>query len=199
MVAMVTSLFAALGSAGGAAAGSAAGAAAGAGAIGATGAAASGLSLLSSLRVGTSVISGLSSFASGRAQQEQDDFDAKNEQLNASNELLTAQQKSNDIQNQYNQTVADQLAVASASGYDVSSGSVVQARTFAQTQADTQTTIVRNGGDMNASLRQARAYALQTQGSQAFGAGIVKGLVGASQGLFDLARLGGPAATQAGN
>lgn len=150
-----------------------------------------GLDLLSSLRVGTSAISGLSSFAAGRAQQQQAELDAQTERLNASGELLDAQQKANAISDQYNQTVADQLAVASASGYDVSSGSVVGARQFAQTQADRQINIVRQGGDFTAALRRARAFALQAQGKQAAGAGLIKGLTEGAQGLFDLGSLGG--------
>lgn len=161
-------------------------------AAGAAGAASGAAGIMGALRVGTSMISGLSSFASGQAQKQQDELDAQTERLNATGELLDAQQKANAISDQYNQTVADQLAVASASGYDVSSGSVVNARQFAQTQADRQIAIVQQGGDFTAALRRARAFALQSQGQQAGQAGLMKGLVEGSQGLFDLASLGGP-------
>lgn len=167
---------------------SAGGAAAGAGAAGAAGA---GASALSALSMGTSAISALSTFAAGQSQKRQDDLDAQSEQMAGTGELLNAQQKSNEISANYNQTVADQLAVSSAGGYDVSSGSVVAARSFAQSQAQRGLTTAFQNGQMLAAVRRARMFGLQAQGDQAATAGLVGAISKLAGSSLNFASLGG--------
>jgi hypothetical protein len=191
MAEMVTTLFATLGASGAAAGGSSLGGAMAASGAAAAGASAAGASALTALSAGTSMISGLSAYAQGRQQAQALEDQAASERMAATGELTDAQQKATAIQNQYNQVVADQFAVASASGYDVSSGSVVAARQFAQTQADTQISIVQNGGQMNAALRRARAWQDQNAASLATESGAITAVQKVAQGLFDMASIGG--------
>jgi hypothetical protein len=163
-----------------------------AGAAGAAGAAGGASTALSALSMGTSAVSALSMFGQARQAKLAASIDATSEHIAGMGSLIDAQQKSNDISANYNQTVADQLAVASAGGYDVSSGSVVAARAFAQTQAGRQLTVVQQGAQLQASLRRARAMGIIAQGDQQATADTIGGigkLIGAG---MNLAQLGGP-------
>lgn len=165
-----------------------------AGAVGLGGSAAAGSGVLSALRVGTSAVSALSTFAAGHAEANALRDEASNEQLNARAEFINAQEKANAITDEFNQTVAEQLAVTSASGIDVGSGSVREARRFAQSQADRQIGIARRGADLNAALRRARAASLRSQAGLTDFAALLGGASKVGDALFDTARLGGKAA-----
>lgn len=164
---------------------------AGAGSAVAGAAAAGGGTLLSTLRVGTSAISALSGFAQSNAAAQAQDDEAKNELFNVRQEFITAQQKANEIQDAFNDTIGDQLAAAASYGIDVGSGSVRAAQTAARTKADTQLQIVRNGADMNAALRRARAGALYKQASTTRIAGVVSAATGLAGDLAGIASTGG--------
>lgn len=148
-------------------------------------------STLSNLRSGSSVFSALTTYAAGREQSRQDELNAQSETMAASGELLDAQQKATAIQGAYNATVAQQQAVASASGFDVSSGSVQQARAWAQKTADTQTQIVNSNGQMNAALRRARAAAYTGQAQMDREAGFIGGLGQIATGVTQAIAMGG--------
>lgn len=117
--------------------------------------------ILNGLRVGTSAVSALSTFAMGASQAAAMEREAFDEQLAARNEHTQAMQRATAIEADYNLVVGQQLAIASASGIDVGSGSVIEARRQARQDADRQIAITRTGADMNAALRRARARALQ--------------------------------------
>lgn len=146
---------------------------------------------LAAASAGTSMISALSSYAQGRAQAQTLFDQAASERMAATGALLDAQQKATAISDQYNQTIADQFAVASASGYDVGSLSVGAARTFAQGQADRATDVIRQSANMEAALRRARAYQFDNQAHMATEAGAISGVTKFATGLFDIASIGG--------
>lgn len=163
-------------------AGAAASAAGGSGAA----AAAGGSKLLAGLRFGTSAISALSTFSQARAQAADLEADAFSQDLQARQEYIQAQEKATAIQRNFNQTVEDQQAAAAASGISISSGSVVAARQAAQTDADRQLTIARNGADLNAALRRGRAAALRRSASMTGSAGGIGGLTQIAGALIDM-------------
>lgn len=160
-------------------------------AAGAAGAAGAGSGILSALRVGTSAVSALSTFASGHAAAQAQRDEAANEEINARAEFTNAMEKANAIGDEFNQTVADQLSVASAYGIDVGSGSVKAARTYAQGVAGRQIGIVRRGADLNAALRRARADSLRSSATLTEIAGVFGAGAKIGDALFDTARAGG--------
>lgn len=116
-----------------------------------------GSKILQGLRIGTSAVSALSVFGKGEMEASQLRAEAANSTLQSRQEFIQGQQSANDLEKAYNQTVLDQLAVASASGIDVASGGVTDARNQARDAADRQLSITRGGIEMNAALRRARA------------------------------------------
>src|SRR5665213_1991483 len=95
------------------------------------------------LRAGTSAISALSAFTMSSAQAQSLDMEAADENIAARGDYIQAQQKSNAINTAYNQVVGQQLAVASAGGVDVGSGSVQEAGRQARTKADQAITVAQ--------------------------------------------------------
>lgn len=149
-----------------------------------------GSSWLKALRVGTSAVSALSTYQQGQAQARADEADAFNEDLQARQEFIQSQEQANEIQRAYNQVVADQMSVAAASGIDVSSGSVIEARRDAQTQADRQLTISRNGAALNASLRRGRAAALRARAAAGASNSLLGAVAKVGEGYLETKKVG---------
>lgn len=163
-----------------------------AGAGQAVGAAAQGVSMgtriLQGLRIGTSVVSALSTYQQGQLQAEGLRQDAFNEDLQGRQEFIQNMEKANLIEQAYNETVQQQLAVAGASGIDINSGSVQDARAAARAQADRQLTIDRNGTEMNAALRRGRASYLTYAAGATAQAGALGALSKVGGAVFDSRR-----------
>ncbi len=166
-----------------------AGATAAKGAAVAAKAAGTGSKILQAIRVGTSVVSGISTFARASAEARALEQNAKDAGLEATQEFVQAQQRNNAIQAQYNATVGDQMAYASAAGIDLSSGSVVEARRAAQFDAQREIDITRQGAEMNAALRRGRAASLRAQASLTKTGGGMAGLVSVGNGLVEAGKV----------
>lgn len=154
------------------------------------GAAAGGSKLLSMLRVGTSAVSALSSFGQARQEAFAQRLEAGDEDMAARQEFIQATETASAIQRQFNRTVSDQLAVASASGIDLGSGSVVEARNDARTDAERQIGIVRNGAATNAAVRRGRASYLRGAAKATTEGGLLGGAVKLGLGLLDAQKVG---------
>lgn len=146
--------------------------------------------ILKAARVGTSVVSALSSFAQSRQEAASMENQAFNETLQANQEFIQSQERANSIMRDYNAVVQDQMAVAYANGLDISSGSVVEARQDAQVTAGRQLAIDRNTTTMNATLRKGRAAYLRNAASQSKGMGFLTGAAKAGQAFIDLKKVG---------
>ena len=134
----------------GQAAGKAGGTAAGSGPRGDTlGGASRGLSMLGSLM----------EYAGARQQAASLDQQGRDEEMAARGEYIQAAERVNAIDADYNRLVGDQLVASAAMGIDASSGSVVAAREAAQSDADRERKIIRNGAEVNASMRRVRGLA----------------------------------------
>lgn len=140
---------------------------------GASGGSGNGLSssTLSDFRAGTSAISAMSSYAMSQSQAQAMNMEATDEDLAARGEYVTAQQKSNEINRQFNRVRGAQLADASAMGVDIGSGSVIEAGRQAQQSADRQTLAVQTTAQINAQQRLSRAAMLRQSASQTSAAG----------------------------
>ncbi|HZL00468.1 MAG TPA: hypothetical protein VFC47_11275 [Caulobacteraceae bacterium] len=144
------------------------------------------------LRAGTSAISALSAFTMSSAQAQSLDMEAADENIAARGDYIQAQQKSNAINTAYNQVVGQQLAVASAGGVDVGSGSVQEAGRQARTKADQAITVAQTDAQTDASLRQARAGVLQASASITRTTGILSGISDIAKGALNFAQIGAP-------
>lgn len=134
-------------------AGAAAGTAASAGTFAST--------ALSALRIGTTVVSALS--VAGQANLEAQALQAEGRQaaIAGAQELVQSTERANQIERDYNDFVNQGLAAASASGIDLGSASVGEARAQARDAADRELAITRNGAALNANLRRSRASYLK--------------------------------------
>lgn len=146
--------------------------------------------VLKALRIGTSAVSALSSFAQSRAEAMALDREAADADMQARQEFIQAQEQAAEIQRRANRTINDQLAVAAASGVDLGSGSVLDAQGQVQTEADRQLTISRNGAAMNAALRRSRAAALRGQAALTREGGLLKAGASLGQGYLDTRKVG---------
>lgn len=118
-----------------------------------------GTRVLQALRVGTSVVSALSTYAQGQAQAQAAETQAFSEEMQARQEYLQSQEKAVSINRDFNRYAADTLAIAAASGIDVASGDVATVQQQARAEADRQISIARGDAEVNAQLRRANAAA----------------------------------------
>lgn len=126
---------------------------------------------------GMSVVGSLMEYAGARQRAGAMDQEARDEEMAGRQEFITAAERVNAIDAQYNQLVGEQLVTASAMGLDAGSGSVVAAREAAQSDADRERRIVRQGAETQAALRRVRSLSLREGAKNArFGATVNLGL-----------------------
>lgn len=152
---------------------------------GAATAASSGSALLSSLRLGMTAVSALSGFSMARAQAEAQRTEAFGQDMQARQEFTQAQEKSTAIQRAFNETAENQLAIASASGISLTSGSVIAARNQARDVADRQVSTARDSATVNAMIRRANAAALRASASTTATGGLLSAAGDVGLGLLD--------------
>jgi len=147
-------------------------------------AATSGSKALSMLSFAGNQVAALSQFALSSQQAAATQAEAFGERLASRQEYIQAEERSNAILQEFFDTVAEQEAFAAASGIDVGSASVYEARREAQARADHQRRIARTSAEMNAALRRGRAAMLkrsartsQMAAGGAFGGGLVNAVV----------------------
>lgn len=131
-------------------------------------------SSLGGMSRGVSVLSSIFEYAGARQKAAGIDQEARDEAMAGRQEYITATEKVNAIDADYNRLVGDQLAAASAMGIDVASGSVVAARDTARDEADRERRIIRNSADTNAKLRKIRALNLRAAAKNARLGGALK-------------------------
>jgi hypothetical protein len=153
-------------------------------------AASSGSKILQGLRIGTSVVSALSTFQQAQMQSQAMQAEAGDEALQARQEFVQSQERATAIQVEFNRLVEAQLAYAGAAGIDVNSGSVTEARQQAQADADRQIAIDRNSTYLNAALRRSRARGLRANAQLVKQAGFASGLVKGAEGYIDARKIG---------
>lgn len=130
---------------------------------------------------GVSVLGSLSEFAGAFQQASALDQEARDEAMAGRQEFVTATERVNAIDADYNRLVGDQLAAASGVGIDVGSGSVVAAREAAGDDANRERRIIRNTADMNGALRKLRSIRSRDAAKNTrFGATLKFGLDAAS-------------------
>lgn len=161
---------------------------AGAGQAGAT--ISSGSKILQAIRIGTSAVSALSVYQQDRMKADAMEQTAADQEMQARQEFIQSQEQANEIGRQYNQLVEQQMMVAAASGIDINSGSVVEARQQAQAEADRQTSIGRNSTQLNAALRRSRALSLRANATSTREGGFIGGAVKAGEGYLDIRKAG---------
>lgn len=120
-------------------------------------------SQLSGLARAGSVVSSLSKFAMSLQQAASLDQQSRDEAMASRQEYISAQETANAIDAKYGDVASAQTSAAAASGIDVASGSVMQARTLARQNADSAITSARRTADINGNLRRARSIALKQQ------------------------------------
>jgi len=126
---------------------------------------------------GVSILSSIFEFAGARQKASAIDQEARDEAMAGRQEYITANERVNAIDADYNRLVGDQLAAASAMGIDVGSGSVVAARDVARDEADRERRIIRNSADTNARLRKIRSLNLRAAAKNTrFGAAVTLAL-----------------------
>lgn len=145
--------------------------------------------ILAGLRIGTTALTALSINAQAMLQAQAQQAEAFDAQLQSRQEFTQAQERANQIERDFGVFVEQTLAAASASGFDVASGSVREARDMARADADRQLTIDRNGAAMNAALRRGRANLLRGSAAITRQAGRVAAAGAIGQGAIDVARL----------
>lgn len=137
------------------------------------GAATSG-SALSRVSQGMSVVGNLMEFASNMQRAGATAQEAREAGMASRQEYITAQQKTNALDAEYNRLVAEQMSAASAMGIDVASGSVTEARNRARDDAAREKRLLRNEAEMNASLRRLQQIRLQNSAKNQRVAGAVQ-------------------------
>jgi hypothetical protein len=91
------------------------------------------------------------------------DQQSRDEAMAGRQEYISAQETANAIEAKYGNVASAQTSTAAASGIDVASGSVMQARALARQNADSAITAARRTADINGNLRRARSIALKQQ------------------------------------
>lgn len=138
---------------------------------------------LASLRVGTSAISAISSYAMAQNQAQALNMEASDETLAANEGYIQAKEKTNAINLDYTRTVGAQLSAAAAGGIDIGSGSVQEATRQSGQTAMRQQTIINNSAQLNAQQRLSRAAMLRNSAQVTQTAGMLSSLT-------DLAKAG---------
>lgn len=149
-----------------------------------------GSKILGALKTGTSVVSALSLAGEANMKAEAMRQAAQDENMQARNSFIQGLQNANDIEQQYNEVVQRQMALAEAGGIDVGSGSVTEARQQARADADRQLTITRNGIGMNAAIRRGRAAYLGGAADLTQQTGDLAALAKVGNTAIDVSRLG---------
>lgn len=147
---------------------------------------------LGAIKMGTTALSALQGFGMANNQAANAETQAQGERMAASQEYLQANQNSQSLLRQYDRVTGSQLSAASGMGVDIGSGSVVAAQQLAQTETDRQLGVLRTGAAMNASLRLARAAALQQSAGVDRISGIMGGLTKIGTGALQMAQGGVP-------
>jgi hypothetical protein len=155
-----------------------------------TTAASVGSQILGALKVGTTIVSALSVAGQADMQATALKQQAADQRLAARAEYIQSQEAANSIQRQFNDFVQQEQVVAAASGIDVGSGSVTEARQRAQADADRQTAIDRTGAEMNASIRQGRAAYLTGAAALAREGGLIGAASKAGSAYLDQRKTG---------
>ncbi len=147
---------------------------------------------LAAARIGTSALSAISGYAMNRMQADQMDSEAGFQNLQANQDFIQAQQKSNEVMRNYRDVVGGQVADAAGMGIDVASGSVQAAKARAENITDQQLNTIRSNAVMDAGLRRARAAYLQGAASQTRTAGLLGAITKIGTGFLNVFQTGGP-------
>lgn len=122
---------------------------------------------------GVSALSSLMEYAGARQRAGAMDQEARDERLAARQEYVTAAERVNAIDAEFNGLVTAQQRAAADMGLDVGSGSVVAARNETRDAADRERRIIRNSADLNAAQRRLRSLTLRNAAKNArLGAGV---------------------------
>lgn len=146
---------------------------------------------LSDIRMGTSAISALSSYAMSRSQQGALNLEAGDETIAARQDFTQAQQKTNLINRQFYQVQGRQLADAAAGGIDIGSGSVQQQTLQAEQERNRQVGVQQTQAQMDAAQRMSRATFLRYSASTTGATGVMSSLADLGRGFLQYSQVGG--------
>lgn len=180
MAVLFTSLISALGTGGGAAATTATAAAGAAGAAAAGGVTAGGIfsSLATIASVGSTVIGGLASIASGKQQQQALNLQAADEETKAVQETINGRQDALSAMRKLNQDLSQITVAGYASGLDGSSGSIKAARNDAIQAGESNVNMARLNANYASAARRGQATQLRREGAAKRQAGVMGAVTG---------------------
>lgn len=116
---------------------------------------------------GVSALASLMEYAGVRQRASAMDQEARDEQLAARQEYVTAAEKVNAIDAEFNALVGGGMRAAADMGLDVGSGSVVAARDEVRDAAQRERRIIRNSAELNAAQRRLRSLTLRNAAKNA--------------------------------